>query len=223
MWEPPNRRKLTPMPALTTEGLVIKRVNFGEADRVLTVLTDRYGKITVTARGIRRITSRRAGNVEVLNQVRLHIFKGRSYTLNEAESIETFERIKGNLTLSTHAFHILELVDRLLPEDQANPRVYQLTLEVLKILNTNPRQISIRAYEVKLLSVLGFWSVDAIKSLQPSIKELLQKLEYGSWEEIGNLEIRKEQAVELQRILRYYVEGILESSLKSLQVLKKIK
>lgn len=210
------------MPAVTTEGLIIKRVNFGEADRVLTVLTDRYGKIAVTARGVRRITSRRAGNVEVLNRVKLHIFKGKGYTLTEAESIETFDAIKTNLTLSTHAFHILELVDRLLPEDQINPRVYQLSVQVLQLLQKNPRQIFIRAYEVKLLSVLGFWSTDPLGDLKPYIKDLLNKLEGDSWTEINSLEIKEEEAIELERILRYYLERILESSLKSVQVLKKL-
>lgn len=190
---------------------------------MLTILTDRFGKISVTARGIRKITSRRAGNVEVLNRVRLHLFKGKGYTLTEADSIETFDSLKTNLTLSTYAFHILELVDRLLPEEQVNPQVYHLTLEVLEILKQNPRQIFIRAYEVKLLSLLGFWSIDAIGDLRPGTEVMLEKLEYSSWENINDLEIKQDEAVELERILRYYVERILESSLKSIQVLKKLK
>jgi hypothetical protein len=210
------------MPAVTTEGLIIKRVNFGEADRVLTVLTDRYGKIAVTARGVRRITSRRAGNVEVLNKVKLHIFKGKSYTLTEAESIETFEKIKANLTLSTHAFHILELVDRLLPEDQVNPQAYHLTTQVLELLQNNPRQIFIRAYEVKFLSILGFWSIDAIRDISTPLKALFEKLEYGSWGEISNTSLKEKEALALERILTSYIERILESSLKSIQVLKKL-
>src|SRR5258708_11287786 len=101
------------MPAVTTQGLILKRSNFGEADRVITALTDRYGKISIIAKGVRKITSRRAGNIEVLNLVKLHLFKARSYTLSEAESIQTFPTIKENLTLSTTAFHVIELVDRL--------------------------------------------------------------------------------------------------------------
>src|SRR3989344_2903487 len=99
------------MPALTTEGLILKRKNFGEADRVLTVLTPRLGKISIIARGVRKITSRRAGNIEVLNRTKLHLFKGKNYTLTEAESLETFNKLKSNLTLSTVALHIIELVD----------------------------------------------------------------------------------------------------------------
>jgi DNA repair protein RecO (recombination protein O) len=211
------------MPAFTTEGLILKRVNFGEADRVLTVLTERFGKISVIAKGVRRITSRRAGNVEVLNKVRLHLFKAKSYNLTEAESIETFQKLKANLTLTTYAFHIIELVDRLVPEEQKNPYVYNLALEILTILQANPRQIFIRAFEVKLLSLLGFWSLDGIPNLNPSLEEILDRLQKSSWEEISTLEIKEEVAMELERILRYYIEKILESSLRSVQVLKKLK
>lgn len=189
----------------------------------MTVLTERFGKISVIAKGVRRITSRRAGNVEVLNRVRLHIFQSKSYNLSEAESIETFQKIKENLTLTTYAFHIIELIDRLVPEEQKNPQVYNLTLQILGLLNKNPRQIFIRAFEVKLLYLLGFWSDEAVPNLTPEVREILGGLRVGSWTEISNLEIKEETAMELERIMRYYIEKILESSLKSVQVLKKLK
>lgn len=211
------------MPAVTTEGLILKRSNFGEADRVLTVLTDRFGKISVIARGVRKITSRRAGNIEVLNRVKLHLFKSKSYTLSEAESIQTFDRLKENLTLSTTAFHIIELINRLTPEEQKNPRLYNLTVAILQILEKNPRQIFVRAFEVKLLVILGFWSVDAIKDLDSETRILLHRLEFSSWEEIETMEINQDQAIALERILRYYLEKILESSLKSVKVMSKLK
>ena len=189
----------------------------------MTVLTERFGKIAVIAKGVRRITSRRAGNVEVLNRVRLHVFKAKSYTLSEAESIETFQKLKENLTLTTYAFHIVELVDRLVPEEQKNPYIYSLTLEVLIILQSNPRQIFIRAYEVKLLYLLGFWSIGAVPDLNSQLEEILKKLQRESWEDISTLEIKEEEAMELERVLRYYIEKILEGSLKSIQVLKKLR
>lgn len=212
------------MPSTTTEGLILKRKNFGEADRVVTILTSRFGKISVIAKGVRRITSRRAGNVEVLNRVRLHLFKStKNFNLQEAESIEVFATLKENLTLATTAFHIIELVDRLVPEEQVNPQVYELTVSILQILEKNPRQIFIRAFEVKLLSSLGFWSIDAIGDLTTEQRGLLRKLEYDSWRDIGELKIDEEQALALERILRYYSERIIEQPLRSLKVLNKLK
>ncbi len=211
------------MPAVTTEGLILKRIDFGEADRVLTVLTPRFGKISVIAKGVRKITSRRAGNIELLNTVKLHLFKAKNYNLGEAESIETFPKIKANLTLSTTAFHVVELVNRLTPEDQKTPQVYELTVSILRILEKTPRQIFVRAYEVKLMSLLGFWSINAIKELNEEQKNILEKLEYQSWEKIREIEITPEQSNNLEEILRFYLEKILESSLKSVKVLKDLK
>lgn len=211
------------MPAVTTEGLILKRNNFGEADRVLTVLTPRFGKISIIAKGVRKITSRRAGNIELLNIVKLHLFKAKNYNLGEAQSLETFPKIKANLTLSTTAFHIIELLNRLTPEDQKTPQIYELAVSVLRILEKNPRQIFIRAFEVKLLYLLGFWSIDAIRDLSQEQKNVLEKLEYDSWEKIGEINISPEQSGDLERILRLYLEKILESSLKSIKVLKDLK
>lgn len=211
------------MPSVTTEGLILKRNNFGEADRVLTVLTNRYGKISVIARGVRRITSRRAGNIEVLNRVRLHLFKSvKNYNLTEAESIETFRTLKENLTLSTTAFHIIELVDRLIPESQINSQVYDLTIAILQILEKNPRQIFIRAYEVKLLTLLGFWSINSIKDLHPEMKNLLKRLEDENWNSISKMEIDKDEASALKTILEGYIEHIIDSSLKSTKLMQKL-
>ncbi len=214
------------MPAVATDGLILKRRNFGEADKILTVLTDRFGKISVVARGVRKITSRRAGNVELLNLVKLHLFKAKSYTLTEAESINTFPNVKANLLLTTNAFHVLELIDRLSPEDQPNRGLFDLTVEMLKLLERNPRQIFLRAYEVKVLMILGFWGVRAIDEVggaDPEIKELLVEFEDKSFSEISNLRINESQAVALERILRYYIEKILESNLKSVRVMKELK
>ena len=211
------------MPGVTTEGLILKRANFGEADRVLTVLTDRYGKISVNARGVRKITSRRAGNVELLNRVKMHLFKGKSYTLIEAESIETFPTLKSNLTLSTTAFHIIERVDRFVPISQTNRLLYNLTISVLQMLEKNPRQIFVRAFEVKLLGLLGFWSVNAISELSEKTRSLLERLEDESWDKIAGIDLNKEEAESLEQVMRFYIEKTLESSLKSVRVLGKMK
>lgn len=211
------------MPSFGCQGIILKRRNFGEADRMLTILTDRFGKISVVARGVRKITSRRAGNVELLNNVRLHVFKAKGYTLTEAESLQTYQIIKANITLSTYAFHVLELVDRLLVEDTPNKQLYDLTRSVLQLLETHPRQIFLRAYEVKVLSLMGFWSSRELPEIDQQTKQLLRQLEFNSWAEIDQLDINQAQAETLEMVLKLYLEKVLESSLKSLAILKQLK
>lgn len=211
------------MPVFTTEGVIIKRSNYGEADRILTIVTPFKGKIHAIAKGVRRITSRRGGNVELLNKVKLQIFAGRGLDIvTEAEAEETFPKVKNDLMLSSYASHIIELADRLLPEEQLNPAAYNLLVVALTLLETNPRQIFIRAFEVKLLSVLGFWSVGEIE-VAKEIEEILERLQKESWEEIEEMRLTAVQAEELERIMRHFLEKVIEGSLKSIKIIQKLK
>src|SRR5258708_1033455 len=143
------------MKSYKAEGIVIKRKNFGEADRILTVFTKKYGKIKVLAKGVRRITSRRGPNGELFNQVELIIYQGRSFdTLNEAQVLNTFQNIRKNLDLVGLGFHICEVVDGLCPDHQAHPRVYDLMLEVFNELDHG----LIQTFEKNLLQELGYLS-----------------------------------------------------------------
>lgn len=211
------------MPTFTTEGIILKRSDFSEADRILTILTPFRGKIKVLAKGVRRITSRRGGNVELLNKVRVQLFVGKGLAiLTEAESLKTYPKIKSNLTVMTYASHVTELADKLLAENQINNGAYKLLSIILDLLETHPRQIFIRAYEVKLLNELGFWAASQIEA-NDRVKQLLRKLEVGSWEEISKLKLDEGESVELGKILRYYMERVIESKLKSLEIVRKLK
>lgn len=205
------------MRGFKTEGVILKRRNFGEADRILTVFTPYKGKITVLGKGLRRITSRRAGNVELLNRSILYLHQGKGMPiLTEAQTLQSYQKIKMDLTLSTYAYHILELVDKLTAENQENRRVYSDLVEVLERLSENPRQIFIRAFEAKILVNLGFVSFSDIGG---SLKEL----EVFSWDEIEKISITEKQAMEFERVLRYHLERVIEGSLKSRKFLKWIK
>lgn len=211
------------MPSLTVEGIILKRSNFGEADRMLTILTKNLGKISVVARGVRKITSRRAGNVELLNLVKVGLFKGKGYTLTEAASIETFPRIKSNLAISTAAFHILELANKFLPENDPNFQVYDLIVLTLKTFERNPRQLVLRAFEIKFLNLLGFFSTRALPGMDESSKQLIEALNNKPLAEVELMEVDSEKIVALEKVLRYYLEDVLESKLKSNSVMKGLK
>lgn len=205
-----------------TEGIILKRRDFGEADRILTVFTLHKGKLSILAKGVRRITSRRAGNVELLNRSLMYLHQGKNFwILTEAESLDTFPKLKMDLTLSTYAYHIIELVDKLTAENQEDRKLYTELVEMLKRLERNPRQILVRAFEAKILSNLGFLSFLGTKT-RGNTGKILEKLEILSWDEIEKMKVDKKQALELERVLRYHVERVIEGTLKSRQFLKKI-
>mgnify|MGYP003393365231 CR=1 FL=1 len=214
------------MRGIKVEGVILKRRNLGEADRILTVFSLQRGKISVLAKGVRRITSRRSGNVELLNRSLMYLHQAKTFLiLTEASSLDTFQKIKSDLTLSTYAYHIIELVDKLTAENQESRILYEYLVEVLKRLERKPRQILIRAFEAKILVNLGFISfqrqgANVIHSRGGQV--LLEELELKSWDEIEEMKINQKQALELEQVLRYHLERVIESSLKSRQFLKKV-
>jgi len=178
------------MKTFKTEGIIIKRRNYSEADRLLTVLTKYHGKIIIKASGIRRIPSRRSAHVELLNHSQLSLYKGKNMpVLTEASTIENYSLIKDDLGSITDAYHICELVDGLCPEDQENSDVFNLLKNMLNSLPlTNSSSIEIRKFEIDLLKTLGYIN----KTSAPSI----------SFNSLAFIEEILERKLKTRRILR---------------------
>ena len=75
-------------------GIIIKRSNFAEADRILTILTDRLGKIKAIAKGVRKTRSHLAGSLEPYMLVDLQLHEGKTfYIVTGAEIMEEYQNI----------------------------------------------------------------------------------------------------------------------------------
>jgi len=148
------------MRSFKTEGVILKRVNVGEADRLLTIFTKHYGKIRALARGVRRITSRRSGNVEIFTQATMFFSQGRNYEpLTEAETIHSFQGLRKNLLAVAYAYKACELIDKLTAERQKHESLYKLLINTLHILNSTKilSLNTIENFESEILKTLGFW------------------------------------------------------------------
>lgn len=170
--------------AYKTEGIVLKRKNFAEADRLITVYSKHYGKIRVIAKGVRRTTSRKAGSLELFSHSRLVLAKGKSLDIiTETELIDSYRHPVGggkrNLLLVGVAYYFCELVDKLTPDGQPNPRVFSLLKESLGKIKSSNLKVLVRRFEADLLNELGFgvpleWQ-EQPGSLQPYIESIVEK------------------------------------------------
>jgi DNA repair protein RecO (recombination protein O) len=143
----------------TAEGIILRKRNVRDSDRLLTVLTREHGKIQVLAKGVRKITSRRAGHLEVFCHVRLTIHKGKSYDgISEATSIVRTIAFEDDLTSVTLAYICCELVDKLLPDHQEQQDVFLLLAETLDTvtMHTAHPETLIDEFTTKLLHLLGY-------------------------------------------------------------------
>lgn len=166
------------MKTIVVEGIVLKRRNFGEADRILTVFTRNNGKMLIKAVGVRKIASKRSPHIEPLNHAVMSIYKGKSMPiLTEIEAKESFSDIKNDLTTIGFAYHLCELIDGLCPEGQENSSVFNLLLDVLRDLpTTEDLSGRIHEFEVALLTTLGYWSEETnIPNTASLIERILER------------------------------------------------
>ena len=114
------------------EGIILKRKNVGEADRIITIFTKEYGKVRVIAKGIRKVASRRAPHLEVFTRVYVVIHSGKSLeSVSEVQSIEVYAHMRSDLARVSMAYYLCELVDSLLPEKQEHRDVFALLAQAL--------------------------------------------------------------------------------------------
>ena len=112
--------------------IVLKRANFSEADKLITLFTKERGKIKVVAKGLRRIKSRRAAHLELFNLTDLVLHAGKNFDLiTEAKALNQFVNSKKNLEKTGYLFYLAEVLDRILPEEQPHPEVFGHLLDSL--------------------------------------------------------------------------------------------
>jgi len=159
-----------------TSGIVIKGTNLGEADRILTIMTERFGKIKVMAKGIRKIKSHLAGSLEPFTLTGLQLHEGRNFYLVTGAVIEKeFRNIHSDLKKTSQAFYVGELIDKFCEENQKNGAVFKLLCQILTIIDeegcdkyerpfdivtalgsNNLINLMLRAFEIKLIESEGF-------------------------------------------------------------------
>src|SRR3712207_8076960 len=114
------------------EAIVLKRIDFGEADRVLVIFTRDRGKLSVVAKGIRRISSRKAGHLELFTHAEIQLARGANLdVVTEATTRDAFRGLRDDLARTSHAYLVAELVDALTEEAAEQPEVFDLLVQTL--------------------------------------------------------------------------------------------
>lgn len=141
-----------------TEAVILRRHDFGEADKLLTIYTPWFGKMRVLAKGVRKPTSRKAGHVELFTHSRLLIAKGKSLDIvTQAETINAFLPIRVELALTSYSYYVAELVDRFTEDGEENRRLFDLLVNALSWLgDAEDTDLLLRYFELRLLDYCGY-------------------------------------------------------------------
>ncbi len=148
-----NREKLYKVTAI-----VLKRTDFGEADRLLTVYSLEEGKLRLLAKGVRKPTSRKAGHLELFTHVKLLVARGKELDIiAQAEALEYFHSLKQDLVRTGYAHYVAELADGFMAEQDRNPQVFHLLLDTFRHLDEGHEAWAVlRFFELHLLALAGY-------------------------------------------------------------------
>lgn len=141
-----------------TEGIVIRRRDQGEADRVLTLCTPQ-GKTEVIAKGVRKVRSRKAGHVELFSRSSFVVSRvPNSWDIvSQAETVEPHAVLREDLARGAYARYVVELLDRFFAQDEGGPALFDLLDHVLTWLcGERDLDLVTRFYEQHLLGLAGF-------------------------------------------------------------------
>ncbi len=142
-----------------TDAIILRRQDFGEADRLLTIFTPEHGKLRAIAKGSRKPAGRKTGHVELFTRVAMMIAYGRElHVVSQAEMIEPYLPLRENLERGAYANYVVELIDSFSETEETNRSLYYL-LDVTLARLSEPRvdlRLLTRFYELQLLGLVGF-------------------------------------------------------------------
>ncbi len=144
---------------ITVRGLVLRETKVGDYDKIITLLTKEYGKISVSAKGSKNLKSRFLAGTQSFCYASFTLFyaKGK-YSLNELELIESFYGLRNDITSLALGGYICALAGELSNENEDSGELLALTLNALYLIVKNDRERALvkAVYELRALSISGF-------------------------------------------------------------------
>jgi DNA repair protein RecO (recombination protein O) len=145
---------------IATEGIVLRSIRYGEADRILHLYTPHRGRVGAIAKGVRRPRSRFGGRLEPFFRLRLDLHEGRGelMTVTGAHTLEAHSRLRADAGALDAAARACDAVARLFETGEPHPAVFNLLCRKLALLDERPAsatRATALAFRLKLLVAAG--------------------------------------------------------------------
>jgi DNA repair protein RecO (recombination protein O) len=146
------------MPGLyRDQGVVLRTIKLGEADRIVSLMTQGHGKVRAVAKGVRRSGSRFGARLEPTSHVAIQCYAGRELdVVTQVETIDAYRSLREDYASLTHAVSMLEAVDQVAQEKEAAPALYRMLVGALRTLASTPSPVVTPGFFWKLLSLEGY-------------------------------------------------------------------
>lgn len=140
-----------------TRGIILRRTNLGEADRIITILTEKFGKVRVVAKGVRKTLSKMAGHLEPFCLTNLHFAEGRNLdVIIGAEVEKCFFNLRSDLAKTNTCFYLAEVIDKMVEEREPHKEIFNLLDSTLDHINELDEPVLISYFEINFLAEMGF-------------------------------------------------------------------
>ena len=208
------------MKSAETEAIVLRLTDYGEADRIVSLFTLEQGKLSGIARGAKRSRKRFAGALEAFAHLKLQLQLGTGLpNLVSADILSIFPGIRAELTKIGFAAYACELVERLTPDEEPNPRLFRLLYCYLETLDLAPVSPSDRRFfAVNLLKILGYQPQLEVRGVSDQTARLLARaMQSGRF---GSVVFPDALLREADLLLNQAIDLHLDRELRSLAFLK---
>lgn len=144
------------MRALRDRAVVLGSHKFGEADRVVVLLSETHGKVRAVARGVRRTKSSIGARLEPMNHVDVSMRRGRDLeTVAEVSLVENFTRLRSDFDRMAQGMAMVEAVAKMTPDREPVPHLYEVLVRALRALDARLSPLTLAGFFWRLLQIEG--------------------------------------------------------------------
>ncbi len=153
---------MNPMSSFSTEGILLKRIEFGDHDLIVTYFTCSMGRISVLAKNAKKSMKRFAGVLDPFSAMGIECSQGkRKNTLPILCSVDLnnpFANIRTDVLKTGYASYWMELIHSWVEEGKAHKALYDLLFYVLDALNTDsvPKEVLSLFFQIRFITLSGF-------------------------------------------------------------------
>ena len=147
------------MKLLKVKGVVIKEVPYKDNDKIITLMTDKLGKISCMAKGAKKTTSALLASCQLLVFSEFVLYKGTSfYHINSAETIDTFYSLRTDYDKLEKAYEVTKVLNSLVVESEDTEAILSLYLNSLYVISKNLLKFDyvMSIFKLKMLVLLGY-------------------------------------------------------------------
>ena len=141
-----------------TEGIILKQIKIASGRRMIVLLSEKYGMISAGTSIPEKGRNKSSLALKPFTRGRYELYKNRdSYNINGAETIQSFYSIGEDIDKYMAASYVLELTEKMLPEDESMPGMYRLLRDFLVLLSERKNEFDtpVIAYQIKALAMQG--------------------------------------------------------------------